>query len=54
MTGPEYESLPNTYSIFGSIASGMNVVDTISQQGSAGGIPPDVTQRMLSVTINES
>ncbi|MGA2931702.1 MAG: peptidylprolyl isomerase, partial [Acidimicrobiales bacterium] len=54
VTGPEYESLPNTYSTFGAIASGMNVVNTISQQGSAGGIPPDVTQRMLSVKINES
>ncbi len=54
VTGPQYESLPNTYSTFGSIASGMNVVDTISEQGSAGGIPPDVTQRMLSVKINES
>ncbi len=54
VTGPEYESLPNTYSTFGTIASGMNVVNTISQQGSAAGIPPDVTQRMLSVKINES
>jgi cyclophilin family peptidyl-prolyl cis-trans isomerase len=54
VTGPEYESLPNTYSTFGAIASGMNVVTTISQQGSAAGIPPDVTQRMLSVKINES
>ena len=54
VTGPEYESLPNAYSTFGVIASGMNVVNTISQQGSAAGIPPDVTQRMLSVKINES
>ena len=52
VTGPEYESLPNTYSTFGAIASGMNVVNTISQQGSAAGIPPDVTQRIISVTIN--
>jgi cyclophilin family peptidyl-prolyl cis-trans isomerase len=54
VTGSQYESLPNTYSTFGSIASGMSVVTTISQQGSASGIPPDVTQRMLSVKINES
>jgi len=30
----------------------MNVVDTINQQGSAKGVPPDVTQRIISVTIN--
>ena len=32
----------------------MNVVDTINQQGSAAGATPDVTQRILSVTIHES
>jgi len=32
----------------------MNVVDTINQQGSTAGVPPDVTQRILSVTIHES
>jgi hypothetical protein len=30
------------------------VVDTINQQGSTAGVPPDVTQRILSVTIHES
>jgi peptidyl-prolyl cis-trans isomerase B (cyclophilin B) len=54
VTGPEGESLPNTYALFGQVTSGMNVVDTINQQGSAAGVPPDVTQRMLSVTIHES
>jgi hypothetical protein len=29
-------------------------VDTINQQGSPGGVPPDVTQRILSVTIHQS
>ena len=47
----EGESLPNTYALFGQVTSGMNVVDTINQQGSAAGVPPDVTQRILSITI---
>ena len=54
VSGPQGESLPNTYALFGSVTSGMNVVDTINQQGSAAGVPPDVTQRILSVTIHES
>ena len=32
----------------------MSVVDTINKQGSAAGVPPDVTQRIISVTINET
>ena len=36
------------------MTTGMNVVDTINQQGSAQGVPPDVTQRIISITINES
>ncbi len=52
VTGPQGESLPNTYAHFGSVSSGMNVVDTINQQGSPQGVPPDVTQRIISVTIN--
>jgi cyclophilin family peptidyl-prolyl cis-trans isomerase len=54
VAGAQGESLPNTYALFGSVTSGMNVVDTINQQGSTSGVPPDVTQRMLSVTIHES
>jgi cyclophilin family peptidyl-prolyl cis-trans isomerase len=54
VAGPQGESLPNTYALFGSVTSGMNVVDAINQQGSTAGVPPDVTQRMLSVTIHES
>jgi cyclophilin family peptidyl-prolyl cis-trans isomerase len=42
------------YSLFGSIVSGLNVVEAINAQGSAAGVPPDVTQRILSVTINEA
>jgi hypothetical protein len=29
-------------------------VDTINQQGSAQGVPPDVTQRITSITISSS
>jgi cyclophilin family peptidyl-prolyl cis-trans isomerase len=54
VAGPQGESLPNTYALFGSVTSGMNVVDTINQQGSAQGVPPDVTQRIISVTIHET
>ncbi len=54
VAGPEGESLPPSYALFGSVTSGMNVVDTINKQGSAQGVPPDVTQRIISITISES
>jgi cyclophilin family peptidyl-prolyl cis-trans isomerase len=58
VAGAQGESLADTYSLFGQVTSGMSTVDTINQQGnssaSANGVPPDVTQRMLSVTIHES
>jgi cyclophilin family peptidyl-prolyl cis-trans isomerase len=54
VAGPQGESLPNSYALFGQVTSGMSVVDTINQQGSTQGVPPDVTQRILSVTINQS
>jgi peptidyl-prolyl cis-trans isomerase B (cyclophilin B) len=54
VSGTQGEALPNTYSLFGQVTTGQSVVDTIGQQGSASGIPPKVTQRILTVTINES
>jgi peptidyl-prolyl cis-trans isomerase B (cyclophilin B) len=54
VAGAQGEALPNTYSLFGQVTSGMSVVTTIGNQGSANGIPPDVTQRIISLTINES
>jgi peptidyl-prolyl cis-trans isomerase B (cyclophilin B) len=54
VSGAQGESLPNTYSLFGQVTSGLSVISTIDKQGSAAGIPPDVTQRMISVTIHES
>ena len=47
-----------TYSLFGKVTSGMSVVDKINSEGNpspaANGVPPDVIQRVLSVTIHES
>ena len=54
VAGTQGESLPSSYPLFGLVTSGMNVVQTINKQGSTSGIPPAVTQRILSVTINES
>jgi cyclophilin family peptidyl-prolyl cis-trans isomerase len=54
VAGPEGESLPNSYSLFGQVTSGMSVVDKINAEGSTAGVPPDVTQRMLSITIHQS
>ncbi len=54
VAGAQGESLPNSYPLFGQVTSGLNVVKTINQQGSTSGIPPKVTQRILSVTIHES
>jgi cyclophilin family peptidyl-prolyl cis-trans isomerase len=54
VAGSQGESLPNTYALFGQVTSGMATVDTINQQGSAQGVPPNVTQRIISVTIHES
>ena len=54
VAGPEGESLPNSYTLFGQVQSGMDVVNKINAQGSTAGVPPDVTQRIISVTIQES
>jgi cyclophilin family peptidyl-prolyl cis-trans isomerase len=58
VTGPEGESLPPNYTLFGHVTSGMSVVDKINAQGnpnpSANGVPPLVIHRMLRVTISVS
>jgi len=54
VAGPEGEGLANTYSLFGRIVSGINVIDKINAEGSTAGVPPDVTQRIISVTIHEA
>jgi len=54
IAGAQGESLPNSYSLFGQVTSGMSVVEKINAQGSASGVPPDVIHRMLKVTISSS
>ena len=58
VTGPSGETLANTYSLFGQVISGINVIKLINSEGNpsqaSGGVPPLVTQRMLSVTITNS
>jgi len=54
VTGAQGESLPNTYALFGQVTSGMTVVQAINKDGSAQGVPPTVTHRILSVTVTSN
>ena len=54
VAGPQGEQLPNSYTLFGTVTSGMEVVQKINAEGSASGVPPAVTQRILTITIHES
>jgi cyclophilin family peptidyl-prolyl cis-trans isomerase len=54
VAGAQGESLANSYTLFGHVTSGMKVVDQINADGSTSGVPPDVTHRMLKVTISSS
>jgi cyclophilin family peptidyl-prolyl cis-trans isomerase len=59
VTGPSGETLGNSYSLFGQVISGINVIKLLNNEGNTGpasdpGVPPVVTNRMLSVTITES
>ena len=58
VTGPEGETLAPNYTLFGTVTSGLNVVDKINADGnsstSANGSPPNVIHRILSVTISSS
>ena len=56
VAGPEGESLPPDYALFGQVTAGQSVVDAINADGNASdnGTPPKVTHRMLSVTVAES
>ena len=54
VAGAQGESLPNSYSLFGHVTSGMSVVQKINAQGSASGDPPDVTHRVLRITVTSS
>ena len=52
ITGSSGEQLANTYSLFGQVVSGFSVVRQINTDGSLSGVPPNVTHRMLKVTIS--
>jgi cyclophilin family peptidyl-prolyl cis-trans isomerase len=54
VAGAQGESLPASYSLFGHVTLRMSVIEKINAQGSASGVPPDVTHRMLKVTITSS
>jgi cyclophilin family peptidyl-prolyl cis-trans isomerase len=56
VAGPEGESLPPDYSLFGQVVTGQSVVDAINADGNASdnGTPPKVIHRMFTVTITES
>ncbi len=49
--GSSGESLPPQYTLFGHVTSGMSVVNKIVADGSSSGVPPTVTHRILSITI---
>jgi cyclophilin family peptidyl-prolyl cis-trans isomerase len=53
-TGGAAELGSGNYPLFGAVTSGQSVVDKINAEGSAAGIPPDVTERILSITIHEA
>jgi cyclophilin family peptidyl-prolyl cis-trans isomerase len=42
------------YPLWGDVISGLNVVEAINEQGSTSGSPPEVTQRIISVTIHQA
>jgi cyclophilin family peptidyl-prolyl cis-trans isomerase len=57
VTGSAGETLANTYSLFGRVVSGSSAVMKIANEGnpaSSSGVPPLVTNRMVSVTISNS
>ncbi len=56
VAGPDGESLPPQYALFGQVTSGQNVVDAINADGDTAdnGTPPKVIHRMLKVTVAES
>lgn len=58
VTGAIGETLSAAYSLFGQVVSGQSVVKTIQNEGNpsqaSNGVPPLVTQRILTITITES
>jgi cyclophilin family peptidyl-prolyl cis-trans isomerase len=57
VSGPEGESLPPSYTLFGTVTSGMDVVNKINAGGSSASSStgtPVTPHRMISVTVSES
>jgi cyclophilin family peptidyl-prolyl cis-trans isomerase len=56
VAGPEGESLPPDYALFGQVTSGQDVVQKINADGDSSddGTPPKIIHRMLSVTVTSS
>ena len=54
VAGSQGESLPPDYALFGQVTSGQSVVEAINADGSSSGTPPDVTHRIISVTVTSS
>lgn len=52
VTGPQGAALPPSYSLFGKVTSGLDVVKKIEADGSASGTPT-VVHKIVKVTINE-
>ncbi len=50
--GSQGQGLPPKYSLFGQVTAGQSVVDKIVGDGSAQGVPPKVTHKLLMVTIS--
>jgi len=53
VTGTQGESLANSYSLFGTVTSGMTVVQKINKDGAASGTPK-LIHRILSVKIKKA
>ncbi len=53
VAGPQGETLPASYSLFGTVTAGMAVIDKINADGASSGTPTTL-HRMVSVTISES
>jgi len=53
ITGPQGVALPPSYSLFGKVVDGLDVVKKIEADGTDGGTP-SVTHKIVKVTINES